>query len=62
MHACVCIYANILYRYMHMCICVYIYIYIYMYIYFLWLALTLISTMRWDLPPVSGASDLQWLH
>ena len=33
-----------------------------MYIYFLWLALTLISTMRWDLPPVSGASDLQWLH
>ena len=51
---------------MHVCIYMkyiihvyaYVYVCIYMYIYFLWLGLTLISTMRWDLPPISRASDL----
>ena len=36
---------------MHMCRCVYMYIFLHI---FLWLGLTLISTMRWDLPLISG--------
>ena len=39
------------------CTCVYVCVYICRYIYFLWLGLTLISTMRRDLPLISGVSD-----
>ena len=61
MNMCVCIYIYV-YIYIGICIYVCLCVCIYMYIYYLWLGLTLIGTMKWDLPLISGVSDLKWLH
>ena len=44
--------------YIYVCIYIYKCRYIYIYIYMLCLGLPLISTMNWDLPLISGVSNL----
>ena len=59
----ICVYMHIyIYVYTEVYAYVYVYVFVRIYVCKYIILYHVISTMGWDLPLISGVSDLQWLH